>query len=444
MDEVGSGTDPAQGVAIARALLEALLDSGSRVAITTHYSDLKRLASADERFAVGGMQFVGGRPTYKFVPGVVGESFALAVAERVGLPESVLKRADELLDAETRRMGELIRDMEDQKAVIDRQAEEIERKKLEMDRLEREMKSQQKKLEAKQLVARREEAKKFAAKLEEKERVLEDVLERLKKDPSKRVVAKSWDDVRFVKRDALNEAENVPSVLRRRQAAAAASDAQFGDLVPLTEMRDKPDLKVGDTLVICKKGAMRGKEVKVVELGNKILVNMGKMPVRLKKSELALPLSGMSAQSAYTAADTILGPNGEQLSKEARRALAGGEDIGMGRRGGGGGTVQEQESRRGGANKGGGGGMRLEANTVDVRGLTFDEARQKCLDKFSRVMTQKDPTVFVLHGHGTGVLRNKVRDWLGRDRNWVRSWKKADDADGGDAFTMVKVKKVML
>ena len=96
MDEPGSGTDPSQGVAIAQALLESLLESGSRVAITTHFLELKQLAASDDRFSVGGMQFVNGRPTYKLQPGVVGESFALAVAERLKLPEKVLSRATEL------------------------------------------------------------------------------------------------------------------------------------------------------------------------------------------------------------------------------------------------------------------------------------------------------------------------------------------------------------
>ena len=96
MDEPGSGTDPSQGVAIAQALLESLLESGGRVAITTHFLELKQLAASDDRFSVGGMQFVNGRPTYMLQPGVVGESFALAVAERLKLPESVLSRATEL------------------------------------------------------------------------------------------------------------------------------------------------------------------------------------------------------------------------------------------------------------------------------------------------------------------------------------------------------------
>ncbi|CAN0485190.1 unnamed protein product, partial [Ectocarpus sp. 12 AP-2014] len=77
MDEMGSGTDPMQGAALAQSLLEALVDAGSRVALTTHYTQLKELAATDERFGVSAMQFVDGRPTYRLIKGAVGESFAL-------------------------------------------------------------------------------------------------------------------------------------------------------------------------------------------------------------------------------------------------------------------------------------------------------------------------------------------------------------------------------
>jgi len=166
MDELGSGTDPNQGVAIAQALLEAVIESGARVAITTHYLQLKQLAASDDRFSVAGMQFVNGRPTYKLLPGTVGESFALAVAERLGLPQTVLDRANELLDSETRAMGDLIREMEDQKALVDQQAEQLEQKRQEMARMELKMKEETIRLEKKQLDARRQEARKFAKMLE--------------------------------------------------------------------------------------------------------------------------------------------------------------------------------------------------------------------------------------------------------------------------------------
>ena len=239
MDELGSGTDPNQGVAIAQALLEALLETGVRVAITTHYLQLKQLAASDSRFSVAGMQFVNGRPTYKLLPGTVGESFALAVAERLELPKTVIQRANELLDSETREMGDLIRDLEDQKAVVEQQAQEMEDKKRELAALEVKMKEERIRLEKKQLGARREEAKKFAKKLEEKEAVLESVLEKLKSDPSRRILAKSWDDIKFVKRDALTEAENVPSVLARKQEAVEAMEQAQAELVPLAEMRER-------------------------------------------------------------------------------------------------------------------------------------------------------------------------------------------------------------
>jgi len=114
---------------------------------------LKQLASVDTRFAVGGMAFVGGRPTYRLEKGVVGESFALSVAERLNLPRGVLDRAEELLDEDTRQMGDLIREMEDQKTLIDHQVAELTTKRLELDALERTMLKQQEKLEREQINA---------------------------------------------------------------------------------------------------------------------------------------------------------------------------------------------------------------------------------------------------------------------------------------------------
>ena len=439
MDEPGSGTDPSQGVAIAQALLEALLKTGSRVAITTHFVELKQLASSDDRFSVAGMQFVGGRPTYRLQAGVVGESFALAVAERLNLPHDVLARANELLDSETRQMGELIRDMEDQKMVIDQQAAEIVETKRDLMKIESEMMESQRRLEAKQLSARRDEAKKFAKMLEEKEQILEDVLEKLKKDPSKKLIARSWDDLRFVKRDALNEAENIPSVLKKQLNAAAALDEAQAELVPLSEMREKPNLKIGDALVICKKGSsLVGKEGTISKMGKKIELKIGNMPVILKMSELALPLSTtkVSASNPKSTKQVITGPNGETLSKTAQRALAG---VELDR------NTPVRDLHKNGSGKGNESGntFRLDANTVDVRGCTFEEAKQKCQNKFGSVMTQKSAVVFILHGHGTGALKKKLRQWLQRDKQWVKSFKKAREEDGGDAFTQVQVKNLM-
>ena len=426
MDELGSGTDPSQGVAIAQALLEALLEKGTRVAITTHYLQLKQLASSDHRFTVAGMQFVNNRPTYKLLPGQIGESFALSVAERLNLPPAVISRANELLDEDTRQMGDLIKDLEAQKASMQAQVDEMERKKQEMEVIQQEMIEAKEKLLVEQLNARRDEAKKFATKLEEKERILEDILNRIKSDPSRKILATSWDDIRYVRRDALTEAENVPG----RKLDSNKNDAP-AELIPLAELRPLPQLNVGDTLVICKKGAMKGKEVKILQIrGRQVQVAVGKMPVQMKMTELALPIKqGFGNDSQITN-----GRGKDNLSKIARKALAEHEAMG----GASGGYVAESETKP--TSKAA--IIRTDSNTIDLRGCTFEEGKRKCEDFFSRFVMQKHPVVFVLHGHGTGVLKKRLREWFKRDRDWVKTFKPADASDGGDAFTQVTLKKV--
>ena len=454
MDELGSGTDPAQGVAIAQALLEAILEKGARAVITTHYMQLKQLAASDARFAVAGMQFVNGRPTYKLLPGTVGESFALAVAERLELPQSVLERANELLDADTRQMGDLIRELEDQKAVIDTQVEEMEEKKREMAKMEFELKDRQMKMEKKQLTVRREEARKFAKKLEEKEQVLEDILAKLKSDPSRKLVARSWDDIKFVKRDALNEAENVPSVVAKKEIAAAAMEEVSAELIPIAEMGvNKPELKENDAVVVCKKGPLFAREGTVVKvLGNRAEVRVNNMNVAFKQTEIALPpKNGIQLQSSQQS-KTNPQPKRSSISRAAERALAQEkarsgkrskqeDDFDFGRAV----ASQTQQSSSSSSLARGDVAMRTQGNTVDVRGCNLMEAQEKIKDKCSMMLMQgrKNPVVFILHGHGTGgVLKSKIRQWLKTPdgRSFTKKWSPADASDGGDAFTRVELK----
>ena len=367
IDEVGSGTDPNQGVAIAQALLEALMETGSRVAITTHYMELKQLAASDDRFNVGGMQFVNGRPTYKLLPGVVGESFALSVAERLNIPQSVIDRATELLDSETRQMGDLIRDMEDQKVTIDQQAEELRKKRQDLDNLERQMKKQQQKLDRELVNARRNEAKKFAIKLEEKERILEDILGKLKSDPSKKLVARSWDEIKYVRRDALTEAENIPSVLRRKEKVATEKAKQFAEMVPLAEMREKPVLNPGDTLVVCKKGALNGAQATIINTsGKRVDVTVRGMPMTMKFAEVALPPKSYKPDELTNDTQPSIKSRstssrfGPQMSKMARQALANEEADKVTRR-------NSDEAAT--SSKSDGPVMRISSNTVDCLGM---------------------------------------------------------------------------
>jgi DNA mismatch repair protein MutS2 len=435
MDELGSGTDPNQGVAIAQALLEAVVEAGARVAITTHYMQLKQLAASDDRFSVAAMQFVNGRPTYKLLPGAIGESFALSVAERLGLPAVVLNRANALLDTETRQMGDLIREMEDQKLLVDQQLENLQRKQREMESMELEMKAEMIRLENQQLNIRRNEARKFAKMLEEKEAVLEEVLEKLKSDPSRRVVAKSWDDIKYVKRDAMNEAENIPSIVARKKDADSSLEEATSDLVPIAEMRDKPELKEGDKVVICERGPMFGREGSIIKaLDSRIEIKVNNMNVSFKLSQLALVPTG-NRFALPTSSQPQSGRAKQQSSraKAVEQALAYEGNIKAIR-------VSESSDENSSSPSLGKSTMRTESNTVDVRGCNLSDAQEKVRDKFSTCFMSGRSVVYILHGHGTGgILKNKIRTWL-KTEQLVKSFVPADRSDGGDAFTRVDLR----
>ena len=114
LDEVGTGTDPSQGAALAQAILEDLINSQVRVMVTTHYQRVKELAADDRRFRIAAMEFIDNRPTYRLRLGSVGESFALEAGERMNLPERVLSRANSLLDDESRRIIALQKALEEE------------------------------------------------------------------------------------------------------------------------------------------------------------------------------------------------------------------------------------------------------------------------------------------------------------------------------------------
>jgi len=430
MDELGSGTDPAQGVAIAQALLEALVETGARCAITTHYMQLKQLAASDSRFDVAGMQFVNGRPTYRLLMGAVGESFALAVAKRFELPQTVLDRANSLLDQDTRQMGELIQGLEDQKALVDAQVEELAQKNQEMERVKQDMKKQREVLEANQLSARRDEARKFAKKLEEKERVLEDILEKLKKDPSRQLVAKSWDNIKLTKRSALIEAENVPSVLKAKAARMTAQEDFYAKLVPIAEMQEKPIILHGTKLQLCMRGPMFGREVEVVQMNrNKLKVRDGVgVTLKVKMTDVAMP--NIKAQQKAPERNKRLSRDDrfvERALMEERRSESGGNKNKQ--------TAAVDNKKKVDTT------MRTASNTVDVRGCNIEDAKEKIMEKMNMGMVSNRSVLFILHGYGErGTLRNKIRGWLKNQRDLVQKWKSADASDGGDSFTKVELK----
>lgn len=175
LDEVAVGTDPAQGAALARAVIEQVLSRGARIVLTTHYPELK--AIGDPRVTVGAMEYADGRPTYRLVLGAPGVSHAFAIARAMGLPESVLERALELLGERDRTLAQAAERLHAVEEAVRRRETGLANREAAL--LAREEKA------ARELARRRDElAGEFRAALAEREAELRSMVAALQADPT--------------------------------------------------------------------------------------------------------------------------------------------------------------------------------------------------------------------------------------------------------------------
>jgi len=135
------GTHPEQGAALARAMLEALANAPGLIVVTTHFDGLKALAEGDPRFRNAGMEYdlVKLRPTFRLKDGVPGRSYALDIAARIGLPESVLARARSLMDGGSLGLEETLRNLQEREQALELASQELEGTRLELEQAKQDL-----------------------------------------------------------------------------------------------------------------------------------------------------------------------------------------------------------------------------------------------------------------------------------------------------------------
>ena len=354
LDEICSGTDPAQGSALAQAILERLLDQGNpRMVITTHYGQLKALATVDDRFSVAAMQYVNGAPSYKMVEGVTGESHALSIAKKMGITQDLLDRAS-LLMGEQAKMTKTLEALEEQRARALELADGLERERRDM--------------QAKMLIMEKRE---------------KDLIKR-----SKALEAAAAAD--FVKR--ANEAENsIKAIVRELQqsggsfkdveeARAKIGTLQAGVLRGLEQEQSEqePDLEIrqGDSVMLLDIGS-EGVVLQAPSKNGDVQVKVGPLSMKTKLDRLR-KITGLATPKPQGG----VGGGGRMGSMGGKKPPAG---------------KKAYQDRLANA-------LRTPANTLDLRGFRAEDVGQT-VDKFLDKMSMAgQPSAFLLSGHGTGAV----------------------------------------
>ncbi len=383
LDEVGAGTDPSEGSALAIALLKHLADYTRLTVATTHYGELKSLKYEDNRFENASVEFddVKLAPTYRLLWGIPGRSNALSIAERLGMKASVLVQAKQRMGGANEDVNQIIEGLEAQRQRQERRAEEAEKLLL--------------------------KAEKFYKEVEARAQSLRDREQKIKRQQEK-----------DVETALLHARAEVAKVIRELQKKGQKGDLTGQDAQKATEELNQIEEKRLPTgkhpaKVVSTEGGYRpkvGERVRLASLGGQVAEVMekadedGRVAVRFGIMKMTVDLSDI---------ESLKGEKAEPVEKKPPKYQAAQSVVK---------TLLEAPM------------VKTESNTVDLRGMRVSEAESV----IEEAIAQAKGPLWIIHGHGTGKLRRGVQEYL-KLHPQVKSFEAAEQIDGGKGVTVAKV-----
>jgi DNA mismatch repair protein MutS2 len=397
LDELGAGTDPTEGSALAQALLDHFIRSGALVAATTHYAEIKVYAHETPAARNASVEFdlETLSPTYRLTIGLPGGSQAFAIAERLGLPDAIVADARSRLSENQAAFEATLASIRKQEGEI---GEAVER--------------------ARVAEARAAEALRSADEERRRARRERDEAVKAARDEAQRLVAGLRDDVAGVRRRLERETVTAPAI----DAALARAEQTLERLPEAPPERERKLAPVETRTwhlgerARSRSGGWEGRIAALEKGGTRATLEAGGMRVSVKVDDLE-PAVGFAAGGA------------PQTEAEAVRAAGRGPGSGQG--------TPRGESATGISN------LRLSrarsvASSLDLRGARVDEALEalgRYLDDASLAGLEQ---VLIIHGLGTGALRDAVRTQAG-SHPLVKSFRAGERGEGGDGATIVKL-----
>lgn len=389
-DELGAGTDPVEGAALAGAILETTRASGALTAATTHYAELKAYALETEGVVNASCEFdiKTLRPTYRLIVGTPGKSNAFAISAKLGLSPAIIEDAKKRLSGSSKRFEGVITKLERSRTSMERDREEAERMRREYEKFKQEAERElRQKIEAAEKEL--EKAKDKARQIIESARATSDfVMKQLEEEKKKQTKRGYVGDLSTAKRDI-------------RARLQQTSDEIYTAESPFAEDEDyvlpRP-LRVGDRVFLVGIG-QEGVVTDLSDKGDQVTVRAGILTAKMSPDKLRLLEEGSAPKKKA--------PPAPQKKKPAER--------------------REQTA------------LREFHQEIDVRGMNGVDAWE-VVDKFlDEALLAGLSSVRIIHGKGTGALRVSLQNDLRHDPR-VRAYRNGAYGEGDHGVTVVDLK----
>lgn len=368
LDEPVTSTDPAEGAALAEALLRRLAELGMKVVVTTHYNSLKALAQTTPGFVNASVGFNVNTlsPTYRLLMGVPGGSSAIEIAGRLGMDETILDEANRLLRREDRALEQMLSDLQEKQRYLDEETARIRALKAEAEQAVQEATEITERLRTSEREERKRVKKKLTDELLHARAEVQAVMESLKTE--KTLVRAKTAKERLAQVEQTSRAQLVPSIER----------------VPLDRLQS------GDRVEIVSLGTM----------GVLLEPPQGKKRVRVRVGE-----TEMSVAASLLAGYASLEEEPERAGKTAGQSPRPRAFV-----------PNEVEA----------------STVLDLRGRTAEEALEQTIATLDRAALAGSPSLRIIHGHGTGRLKTVLRDYLKASPyvSAFRAGERAEGGDG--------------
>ena len=380
-DELGAGTDPVEGAALAIAIIESARSQGALIAATTHYAELKTFAMTTAGVENASCEFDVQtlRPTYRLLIGIPGKSNAFAISRRLGLDESVIQAAQAQMDSDSVRFEDVLTQLEEKRQRLEKaqaEADRLWRQREEDARKARTFREQMEKAKDNARTKGEAEAKRIVRQAQAQADEIFAQLDQLRRQQQKQLSFQELNDAKAAVRHSLNQAQDALHIHDQPQEPVytPSRPIEVGDLVEL------PGVKMAASVL-------------AVNNDGTLLLQAGKMKMTVKAQQVRLP-------------------EGQPKKKPAAPASGGSAKLNL-------------QSRA--------------TSELDIRGYETLEAESVVENYIDSAVMAKLGTVTIIHGKGTGALRKAVHEMLKRNKA-VKSFRLGRYGEGEAGVTVVELK----